>query len=152
RYPVELRALTPAEGGGWMATIPQLGSHTFVGDGETPEEALRALDELRQELIPQLVAKGVALPEPQIEDDLGDQYSGKLMLRIPRSLHGALARAAERNGVSINKLATQLLAQQLERATLVQEMRQEFLAELRQEILGLKRRLTDEPIAAPRAA
>jgi len=33
------------------------------------------------------------------------EYSGKLMLRIPKELHRALAEAAKENGVSLNQYA-----------------------------------------------
>ncbi len=36
-------------------------------------------------------------------------YSGRLMLRIPAQIHGAIAQAAESNGKSINQWATELL-------------------------------------------
>lgn len=38
------------------------------------------------------------------------EYSGKLLLRIPRDLHRELAEAAKRNGVSINQYAAYKLA------------------------------------------
>jgi len=36
--------------------------------------------------------------------------SGRLLLRMPRSLHGALAQIAERDGTSLNQLITGTLA------------------------------------------
>lgn len=41
--------------------------------------------------------KGEKLPEPQ------RRYSGNLRLPLPISLHGRLAREAEREGVSLNQ-------------------------------------------------
>lgn len=38
------------------------------------------------------------------------EYSGKLMLRIPKDLHKALAEAAKINGVSLNQYAMYKLA------------------------------------------
>lgn len=38
------------------------------------------------------------------------EYSGKLMLRIPKELHRDLAEAARRNGVSLNQYAAYKLA------------------------------------------
>jgi len=32
------------------------------------------------------------------------EHSGRLLLRMPRALHGELAQAAEREGVSLNRL------------------------------------------------
>ena len=38
------------------------------------------------------------------------EYSGKLMLRVPKDLHRDLAEAARRNGVSLNQYAVYKLA------------------------------------------
>ena len=38
------------------------------------------------------------------------EYSGKLMLRIPKELHKALVEAAKENGVSLNQYALYKLA------------------------------------------
>jgi predicted RNase H-like HicB family nuclease len=46
--------------------------------------------------------------DPWVGDD--DDYSGKFNLRLPRSLHRALAEAAERDGVSLNQHVLALLA------------------------------------------
>jgi hypothetical protein len=37
-------------------------------------------------------------------------YSGRLLLRMPRSLHEELARASDREGVSLNQFITSALA------------------------------------------
>ena len=37
-------------------------------------------------------------------------YSGRLLLRMPRTLHEQLAKASERDGVSLNQFITGLLA------------------------------------------
>ena len=39
-------------------------------------EALDALDELRRDLIPELIARGVSLPEPKRDDADPEAYSG----------------------------------------------------------------------------
>jgi hypothetical protein len=46
-----------------------------------------------------------------IEEKGGDkEHSGRLLLRMPRTLHADLARAAERQGVSLNQLIVGLLS------------------------------------------
>jgi len=40
----------------------------------------------------------------------GGAYSGRLLLRMPRSLHEELARASDRDGVSLNQFITGALA------------------------------------------
>ena len=40
----------------------------------------------------------------------GGTHSGRLLLRMPRSLHEELARASDRDGVSLNQFITGVLA------------------------------------------
>jgi hypothetical protein len=42
-----------------------------------------------------------------------EEHSGRLLLRMPRTLHGELARAAEREGVSLNRLIVTRLSRSL---------------------------------------
>jgi HicB family len=41
------------------------------------------------------------------------EHSGRLLLRMPRKLHGELAQAAEREGVSLNRLIVTRLSRSL---------------------------------------
>jgi hypothetical protein len=43
-----------------------------------------------------------------------NRHSGKLLLRMPPALHGELAKAAEREGTSLNAYITQTLSSALE--------------------------------------
>ena len=54
------------------------------------------------------VATRAAEPSPEKGDDKGP--SGRLLLRMPRTLHGELAQLAEKRGVSLNQLIVGLLA------------------------------------------
>jgi RNA polymerase sigma-B factor len=65
-----------------------------------------ALEHLRREL-------GVAATEPEPNTPASDAHalrSGRVLLRIPQSLHGAVAQAAAREGVSINTFIAGTLA------------------------------------------
>ena len=50
--------------------------------------------------------EGVSIPMP---DSLED-YSGQFKLRLPRSLHRALAEHSQREGISMNQYCVYLLA------------------------------------------
>ena len=52
------------------------------------------------------------LPEPDVRSSR-EEYSGKFVVRIPKSLHAALAAEAEVEGVSLNQLVVAKLAVQL---------------------------------------
>src|SRR6266516_2250154 len=47
---------------------------------------------------------------PPRQRQRGGAYSGRLLLRMPRSLHEELARASDRDGVSLNQFITSALA------------------------------------------
>lgn len=106
-YEIVLRQLTEDDGGGWMATIPQLGSYTFVGDGNTPAEALANLEQLKRYLFEEALKKGTEIPLP-IEPTF-EKYSGKFMVDIPIALHKELSNGAKENNVKMNEYLVYLL-------------------------------------------
>jgi predicted HicB family RNase H-like nuclease len=53
-----------------------------------------------------------SLPEPDVRSSR-EEYSGKFVVRVPKSLHAALAAEAEAEGVSLNQLVVAKLAVQL---------------------------------------
>jgi predicted RNase H-like HicB family nuclease len=90
--------------GYWIATHPEL--HGCMADGETAQEALSSLDISRELWIECSLANGLEVPEPQEPP----QYSGRFVLRIPKSLHRDLANEAEAEGVSLNSFVSNVLA------------------------------------------
>jgi len=63
-YQAEVSEIPSDEGGGYCACIPELGRWVFIGDGETPEEALRHLEEVKRDLFEEYIRKSIAIPEP----------------------------------------------------------------------------------------
>ena len=57
-------------------------------------------------------AASKAIPVPPELQPL-QAYSGKFLVRVPRSLHGRLARRAAQEGVSLNQFLTGELASQV---------------------------------------
>lgn len=103
----EIRPLTPEEGGGYLVEFPEYPG--CIADGESPEEALR---EGRDSLVSYLrTLEELGRPIP----NSGDVYGGQWRQRVPKSLHAALARRAQQEGVSLNMLVTALLAEGLGR-------------------------------------
>jgi RNA polymerase sigma-B factor len=79
-----------------------------------------ALARLRGELEGKAFKPGAAPPAPAPEEPAPvanskqrSSYSGRLMLRMPQSLHADLAQAAEREDVSLNQYITNTLAASL---------------------------------------
>jgi predicted RNase H-like HicB family nuclease len=72
--------------------------------GATLEEASSNAHEVLVMLIRDARRRGESCPEPLA------RHSGNLRLRLPVSLHGRLAREAEREGVSLNQWIVTKLA------------------------------------------
>ncbi|MDI6766121.1 MAG: toxin-antitoxin system HicB family antitoxin [Bacteroidota bacterium] len=106
-YPIEVVKIPKDEGGGFAATIPQLGRNAFVGDGETIDEAIKNLEQIKLELFEDYLKKGIPIPEPKQEDD--EEYSGRFVMRIPKELHRYLAKRATDNDISLNQYVQYLL-------------------------------------------
>jgi antitoxin HicB len=103
----EIRPLADVEGGGYLIEFPDYPG--CVADGETPEQAIKeGLDALNS-YCKTLEELGRPIPAT------GEVYGGQWRQRVPKSLHAALARRAEREGVSLNALAMTMLAEGLGR-------------------------------------
>jgi predicted RNase H-like HicB family nuclease len=92
---------------GFIAIAPDLsGCSAF---GETRAEALSELDAAVSAWIETAKAAGEPVPDPS-PVPVPATHSGKLLLRIPVSLHQRLAREAKAEGVSLNQWMTALLS------------------------------------------
>jgi RNA polymerase sigma-B factor len=74
--------------------------------GRSPAEATEGVRRVMREWIEAAIEEGRAIPEPRA----AASHSGKLMLRMPQSLHAELASAAEREGTSLNNYIVSALA------------------------------------------
>jgi len=92
------------EGRPWRATIEELAG--CEARGATPAEAASRITAALADWVAAAQAEGREVPEPRD----ARAYSGKLLLRMPQSLHGELAQAAERDQVSLNAYITGLLS------------------------------------------
>lgn len=70
-------------------------------DGDTFDEAYENLRIAMEGYIETKLENGFDVPLPQN----AESYSGKFVVRIPKSLHQSLAIEAEREGVSLNQYA-----------------------------------------------
>lgn len=106
-YKMMIESIPEEEGGGYSASIPQLGKYAFTGDGETIPEAVENLEKIKQDLFSDYLEEGLAIPEPQREEE---EYSGNFVVRIPKYLHRELALSARSNGVSLNQFVVSILS------------------------------------------
>jgi predicted RNase H-like HicB family nuclease len=88
----------------WRAVVEELTG--CEARGSTPAEAASRIPAALAEWVASAQAEGREVPEPRD----ARAYSGKLLLRMPQSLHAELAQAAERDQVSLNAHINLLLA------------------------------------------
>jgi antitoxin HicB len=93
-----------SEEAGWTATIDALPG--CRGRGATPEEALERVAAAVDAFVDSAKQEGRDVPDPKSQQS----YSGRLLLRMPQTLHAELARAAERERVSLNQFITDALS------------------------------------------
>jgi antitoxin HicB len=101
------RELIPEPEGGWFVRIKELPG--CMSQGETPEEALEMIDDAMAGWLETALTHGQSIPEPREDDD----YSGKFVVRVPRSMHRKLAEQAGEDGVSLNQWIVAALAEVL---------------------------------------
>ncbi len=83
----------------------------LIMTGATPEEALKELADEKPEFIELYLKLGNKMPKPL---NTG-HYSGRVVLRLPSSVHESLARIAAIEGVSLNQYMVAALSKQVGR-------------------------------------
>jgi antitoxin HicB len=107
-YPFTVSPLGAEDGGGYLIEFPDLPG--CISDGETPEEAIANGRDAMRAWIATAKAHGDPVPPPAPA-----AYSGKWQIRMAKSLHRRLAERSKAEGVSLNALATSMLAEALGR-------------------------------------
>ena len=108
-YPININPIPTDEGGGYLISFPDLPG--CIADGDSIEDAIsEARDAFKAWMMAEM--------EDQAKVPVPKTYSGQFVQRIPKSLHMQLAKCAENEGVSLNQLATTLLAQGIVRLSL----------------------------------
>lgn len=100
-YPV---TLVHDESGEWAATIDALPGCN--ARGASPGEALERVADAVAAWVEAAEREGKEVPDPKS----APSYSGRLLLRMPQTLHAELARVAERERVSLNQFITDALS------------------------------------------
>lgn len=99
--------LTPdPDAGGFVIGVQELPG--CLSQGETPAEAMSRIREAMEAWIQSCIDDGKPVPEPGAPP--AEDFSGKFGVRVPKSVHRALAAAAEREGVSMNLFVATTLA------------------------------------------
>jgi antitoxin HicB len=100
-YTIELRRDSEE---GWFVCVKEL--RGCMSQGDTAEEALAMIQDAMSAWLEVALEDGLPVPEPRSDED----YSGKFVVRVPRSLHRELVEMADREGVSLNQYINVVLA------------------------------------------
>jgi len=108
RYPTQI--FFSDEDAGFIALAPDLpGCSAF---GETAEEALRELQDATRAWIGAATKAGNPIPPPSPRQ-AEELPSGRILLRLPKTLHAQLIERANRDSSSLNTCVVMLLSQSL---------------------------------------
>jgi antitoxin HicB len=103
-YRVVLMQDEAADGlAGWVAEVEELPG--CLSQGKTPDEVMRNIRDAMRDWISTVLERKEDVPLPREQ-----AHSGRFLIRLPKSLHGLLAREAAREGVSLNQFVTGALA------------------------------------------
>jgi len=102
KYRMEI--IEDMEEGGFVASYPELPG--CISCGDTIESAIENLMDAKKAWLEAAIEGGIEIPKPESLTD----YSGQFKLRMPRSLHRALARHSKEEGISMNQYCVYLLS------------------------------------------
>jgi antitoxin HicB len=103
-YTVEVRK---NEDGTYFARIPDLPG--CMTEADKWDDVLAQIEDAKRAWLTTALEDGVPIPPPRDAED----YSGRFVVRMPRSMHAELAGAARREGVSLNTLVVGALGKYL---------------------------------------
>ena len=98
-YNIIIKHVNDSSGEYYFASVLELDG--CMSDGATPEEAYANIREAMEGWIETKLEGGFNVPQP-ID---AETYSGRFVLRIPKTLHARLAMEAAKDGVSLNQYA-----------------------------------------------
>jgi predicted RNase H-like HicB family nuclease len=102
------RILVPdKESGTYTAEILEF--HGCIAQGDTPSEAYQNLEEAARGWIEAALDLNQNIPAPA----QAISYGGKVLIRMPKSLHRHVSLVAEREGVSLNQFVVSTIAEKV---------------------------------------
>jgi antitoxin HicB len=113
-YSYIIKKLTSEEGGGFLLTFPDLDG--CMTGGNTLEETIRNIDDAKRSYFLAFEDnEAVSLPNSVNKTEEKD-YSGRISLRVPKSLHKKITMMADAEGVSDNQYLLYIISQGLEKS------------------------------------
>ena len=106
RLPYPIEVVTSEEG--YFARVEDLPGCTAQADNL--EDLWSAVGQAKRAWVEDALNSQKRIPKPRETEENLKQYSGRILVRMPRSLHAELARRARLEGVSLNHFIITSLA------------------------------------------
>lgn len=100
------RIIIPEDDGSYRGEIMEFPG--CIAAGSDPSSTLKSLEGVAMAWLTSALESGQPIPDPV---ELSTDFSGRLVLRIPKSLHKKATWYAEREGVSLNQFISYSLAE-----------------------------------------
>ncbi len=97
----------PEESGGYSVRVKEFPGCTAFGG--TAEEAFKNIKESMKIWLSEVIKQKLEIPLPESKKE----YSGKFLIRVPKSIHKKLVEDAEKEGISMNQYVISLLSKQI---------------------------------------
>jgi len=105
------RTLVPEDEGGYSALIEEFPG--CYAQGETVQEAHENLESTARAWLEANIEEGRSIPQPAAQEEA---VSGRILLRLPKSLHRRSKLLAKRDGVSLNQFFVMALTEVVAKA------------------------------------
>ena len=102
--PYRMEIVADVDEGGYVASFPELPGCLTCGD--TIEKAAANANDAKRAWIEAAIEDQIEIKEPSEQIS----YSGQFKLRLPKTLHRALAEQARKEGISMNQYCIYLLS------------------------------------------
>jgi len=99
------RELIPEPEGGWFIRIKELPG--CMSQGDTTDEAMAMIEDAMKGWLEVELDKGSVIPEPRPDEE----FSGKFIVRVAKSLHRKISEISTFEGVSLNQWIGTTLAE-----------------------------------------
>lgn len=105
--PYRVEIFPEEDGSGFTAVIPDLPG--CMTSADTVEELWEMIDEAKALWLEVALSEGAFIPDPTPIAE--EEYSGKFVIRLPRSLHRQLSIRSDKENTSLNQLVVMLLSE-----------------------------------------
>ncbi len=129
--------LVPDDMGGYAAEILEFPG--CFAEGETANEAMKALDRAAAAWIRAALAQGQEIPPPFRNQG----YGGKIALRLPKSMHRQATQFAERDGISLNQFLVSAIAARIGAEEVSNRLTTQLLEQLKEHLSAVATRVAN---------